>query len=67
MSQQVDAILQQIERLDEAERFLLVERLEDLQEAAWRAEIAEARQAAIHRGLDQRTIDRAVEDLRYGS
>lgn len=64
-SQQVDQILQQIEGLNEADRLLLVERLDDLHEARWQAEAAEARQAAARRGLDQRTIDCAVEDLRF--
>jgi hypothetical protein len=65
MSQQVDAILQQIDGLNEADRLLLVERLDDLQEARWQAQAAEARREAARRGVDQQTIDRAVEDLRY--
>jgi hypothetical protein len=67
MSQQVDAIVQQIERLDEADRMLLEERLQELVEAQWRQEAEQARVVARERGIDQRMIDDAVEDLRYGS
>jgi len=67
MSQQVDAILQQIERLDERDRVLLEERLQVLAEAQWQQEAQQARVVARERGIDQQTIDSAVEDLRYGS
>jgi len=67
MSPQVDAILQQIERLDEADRLLLEERLQELAETAWKQEAENARAIARQRDIDQRTIDDAVEDLRYGS
>ena len=67
MSQQVDAILDQIERLDQEDRLLLQERLSELAEAEWQVE---AEQAAGHRvqlGINQQTIDEAVDDVRYGS
>ena len=67
MSQQVDSILQQIERLDEADRLLLHQRLEDLVEAEWQAEAQNARAVARQRGIDQQAIDDAVEEVRYGS
>jgi hypothetical protein len=67
MSPQVDAILQQIESLDEADRLLLEQRLGELMETAWRREAESARAIARERGIDQRTIDVAVEAMRYGS
>ncbi len=67
MSPQVDAILQQIERLDEADRLVLEQRLQELMETAWRREAENARAMAGERGIDQRTIDDAVDAMRYGS
>ena len=67
MSQQVDAILQQIERLDEEDRQLLQQRLSDIAEAEWQMEAKKARAIALELGIDQPTIDKAVEDIRYGS
>jgi hypothetical protein len=67
MSQQVDEILHQIECLDEANRLLLEEKLRELAESDWRQEAESARAVAQQRGINQQTIDKAVEDLRYGS
>jgi hypothetical protein len=67
MSPKVDAILQQIERLDDADRIILEQRLQERVESQWRHEAEEARIAAQSRGIDQQTIDAAVEGLRYGS
>ncbi len=67
MSQQLDAILQQIERLDEADRIALEQRLQELAEVRWKQEADGARAEARERGIDQRSIDDAVEELRYGS
>jgi len=67
MSRQVDVILQQIECLDEADRRLLGERLQGLEEAEWQHEAEQARGVARQRGIDQQTVDNAVENLRYGS
>jgi hypothetical protein len=67
MSTQVDAIWQQIQRLDEADRLLLEERLHEVTEAEWHAEAKDARERARERGIDQQTIDKAVDQLRYGS
>ena len=67
MSPQVDAILQQIERLDEADRVALEQKLQEMAEAEWKREAENARAVAREQGLDQRTIDEDVEELRYGS
>ena len=67
MSQHVEAILQQIERLDEADRIVLEQRLQELAETEWREEAGKARVIAHQRGIDQQSIDDAVDDLRYGS
>jgi hypothetical protein len=67
MSPQVDAILQQIESLDEADRLLLEQRLQELMETAWRREAESARATARERGIDQKTIDDAVDAMRYGT
>jgi hypothetical protein len=67
MSPQVDAILQQIERLDEQDRMLLEQKLHELTETEWRQKADLARAEARRRGVDQQTIDDAVRQLRYGS
>ncbi|MEX2310497.1 MAG: hypothetical protein WD738_23220 [Pirellulales bacterium] len=67
MSPQVDAILKQIEGLDEADRIILEQRLQNLAEAEWKREAESARVVARQRGIDQQTIDEAVDELRYGS
>jgi len=67
MSQQVDAILQQIEHLGEDDRVLLDQRLSELAEAKWQIEAKQARAIALDLGTDQQTIDKAVENVRYGS
>ena len=67
MSPQVDAILHQIEGLSEADRIVLEQRLQDLAEAEWQQEVATARADAAARGIDQKTIDNAINELRYGS
>jgi hypothetical protein len=66
-SPQVEAIWQPIERLEEADQLILEQRLHELLEAEWRREAESARAAARERGIDQQTIDDAVEELRYGS
>lgn len=67
MSPQVDAILQQIESLDEADRIVLEQKLQELVEAQWKRESENARDIARQRGIDERTIDAAVDELRYGA
>lgn len=67
MSPQVDIILQQIETLDETDRLVLEQRLHELAEADWKSEAEKARADARQRGINQQSIDNAVDDLRYGS
>jgi hypothetical protein len=67
MSPQLDAIWQQIQSLNEADRLVLEQRLYELTESQWREEADAAREIARQRGIDQRLIDDAVEQLRYGS
>jgi hypothetical protein len=67
MSQQVDAILDQIGQLNQEDRLLLHERLSELADAEWQAEAKQARAIALQLGIDQQTIDQAVDDVRYGS
>lgn len=67
MSPQVDAILQQIQSLDEADRLILEQRLLEITENDWKREVEVARTAAHDRGIDQRKIDDAITELRYGS
>jgi hypothetical protein len=67
MSQQVDSILEQIERLDDEDRRLLEQRLAARAEAEWQAEAKRARAIAVDLGINQQTIDQAIDDLRYGS
>lgn len=64
MSPQVDAILKQIEGLDEADRVILEQRLQQLAEADWIREAESARAVARQRGIDQQTIDDAVNEVR---
>jgi len=65
MSPQLEAILEQIERLDDADRLVLEQRLQELSEAQWKQEADSARAVARERGIDQRAIDDAVKELRY--
>ena len=67
MSPQLNAIWQQIERLDEADRLVLEQRLHELTEAQWGEKAETARETARQRGINQKSIDDAVEQLRYGS
>jgi hypothetical protein len=62
----IQAILDQIERLPEADRVVLERRLAELAEAEWKREAEAARRLAREGGVDQAAIDQAVHDLRYG-
>jgi hypothetical protein len=64
MSQQVDSILEQIERLDNEDRLLLQQRLNDLAETEWPAEAKQARAVALELGINQQSIDQAVQGIR---
>lgn len=63
----VTEILHKIDQLPEAERLVLEQQLAQRAEAEWLREAAGARDRARQRGLDQAAIDRAVEEVRYGS
>lgn len=67
MSQQVEVILQQIESLDETDRLALEERLQELSESEWKQEAENARVTARRQGIDQQSIDDAIDNLRYGA
>ncbi|MDZ4658840.1 MAG: hypothetical protein SH868_14790 [Bythopirellula sp.] len=67
MSQQVEAILQQIESLDETDRLALEERLQEISETEWKQETESARVVARQQGIDQQSIDEAIDNLRYGA
>ncbi len=61
----VREIIEKIEELSAEDRLLLDARLEELAEAAWRRESASARAESKAKGINQATIDREVEQLRY--
>lgn len=67
MSPQIDANLQQIQSLDEADRLILEQRLLEIAESEWKREVEVARAAAREGGIDQHQIDNAISELRYGS
>jgi uncharacterized tellurite resistance protein B-like protein len=67
MSQTVLEIIQKIKSLPEDERLELDEELARIAEADWKREAEDARRLAKMRGIDQQTIDSAVEKVRYGS
>lgn len=59
-------IFHQIDQLSEDERLILEQRLTERAEAEWRHESANARQLARERGIDQATIDQAIDRVRHG-
>jgi len=59
-------ILNQIDKLPEADRLVLEQRLAERAEAEWIREATSARELARQRGIDQAVIDEAVEEVRYG-
>jgi hypothetical protein len=63
----VDEILKKIDDLPEAERIVLEQQLAERAETEWLREASRARELARQRGLDQAAIDRAVEQVRYGT
>jgi hypothetical protein len=67
MSPQVDAIFEQIVRLNEADRLALEQRLQEYLENEWRCEADDARATAHRRGIGQEQIDAAINEVRYGS
>ncbi len=67
MSSAVHDILERIQHLPTMERLELDRVLAQQAEAEWQLEATEARRLARQKGVDQVTIDRAVEKVRYGS
>lgn len=67
MSEAVREILERIQHLPAADRLELEDLLAQQAEVKWQREAAEARRLAQQRGIDQATIDRAVDKVRYGS
>ena len=65
MSQAVQEILLRIQHLPESDRLDLDEHLVILAEAEWKRETEIARRMARNRGIDQASIDRAIENVRY--
>ena len=63
----VHEILQKIEQLPEEDRALLDKRLAELDEAEWKRLATDVRHVAREKGIDQTKIDRAIDELRYGS
>ena len=61
MSEAVLQILQRIQQLPLEERLALQEHLAIAAETEWNREAEEARRLARHKGIDQATIDRAVD------
>ena len=62
----VQTILDQIERLPEADRLLPEQRLAELADAEWKREAEAARRLARERGVDQAVMGQAIHDLRHG-
>jgi hypothetical protein len=67
MSQSVLEIIQKIKSLPDDERLELDEELARIAEADWKREAEDARRLAKLRGIDQKTIDAAIDKVRYGS
>jgi hypothetical protein len=66
MSEAVQEIVRRIQQLPEEDRLQLEEYLAQLAEEEWKREAEMARLHARQKGIDQATIDRAVEKVRYG-
>lgn len=67
MSEAVREILQRIDRLPDHDRKLLEAELVRRAEVEWKREAEAARSLARQQGIDQASIDQAVEQVRYGS
>jgi len=64
MTEAVQDILHRIQQLSEADRLLLDDYLAQQEEDEWRVEAENAPRKASTKGIDQATIDRAVENFR---
>ena len=60
----VQDIIERIQRLPETDRLLLEQRLAEMAETEWRRAAGEARETALFRGVDEATIDRAINRVR---
>ena len=67
MSTNVREIIDRITSLPDAERLELRAELARLEEQEWIQLSSQARQLARERGIDDATINQAIESLRYGS
>jgi len=65
-SSSVHDILREIEALSEEDRLALDEQLGGRLRQEWEREAGAARDEAQRRGVDQTTIDHAIERRRYG-
>ena len=61
----VENIIRDIESLTAEDREALERRLDQIDEAKWLQEAAEARDVALKAGIDQAGIDKAIAKLRY--
>jgi len=61
----VENIIRDIESLTAEDREALERRLDQIDEAKWLQEAAEARDVARKAGIDQAGIDKAIAKLRY--
>jgi len=61
----VKALVREIEALDDDERLQLQQELSKRLERAWTAQAVQARKHAQRKGINQSTIDQAIEKRRY--
>ena len=61
----IENIMKEIEALSDDDLEVLEERLAHLDEAKWQREAEEAREIARAHGIDQASIDQAINKLRY--
>lgn len=62
----VQDILREIDSLDDEQRLLLERQLAQRAQAEWEEAAGEARELARQRGINQATIDQAIQRHRYG-
>ena len=63
----VERLLAEIKRLSLEDRVRLEQALDEIAEADFREEARKAGEIARAKGIDQASIDRAIEKLRYGT
>jgi hypothetical protein len=67
VSEDVNGILDRIQRLPAEDRLVLEDYVARQAEAEWQREAGEARRLARQKGVDRAAIDRAVDKVRYGA